>query len=82
MKLVAYNNTVKPPKNLGLRGKKKKISHPQRTARGSELPREPEKVATLKSVMQLGDRKTNKCAAPPAMPAHPRQSSSPTYPVV
>lgn len=51
-------------------------------ARGSELPREPEKVATLKSVMQLGDRKTNKCAATPAMPAHPRQSSSPTYPVV
>ena len=43
---------------------------------------EPEKVAILKSVMQLGDRKTNKCAAPPAMPAHPRQSSSPTYPVV
>lgn len=30
MKLGAYNNTVKSPKNLGLRGKKKKNSHPQR----------------------------------------------------
>lgn len=67
MKLFAYNNTVKPPKNLGIRGKKKNFPtrNVQSMARGSELPREPEKVATLKSVMQLGDRKTNKCAAPP-----------------
>lgn len=51
--------------------------------RGSELPLEPEKVDTLKSVVQLGDRRTNKCAAPPPpMPAHPGQSSSPTYPAV
>ena len=88
MKLVAYNNTVKSPKNLGLRGEKKKF--PTRNVwsmtRGSELPREPEKVDTLKSVVQLGDRRANKCAAPPRlprpMPAHPGQSSSPTYPVV
>lgn len=81
MKLVAYNNTVKPPKNLCLKRKKKNFP-PATYSLWSELPREPEKVATLKSVMQLGDRRTNKCAAPPAMPAHPRQSSSPTYPVV